>query len=377
MATPLTAQKHDFNDYLELLEYFYEQRWTDGHPIVPPTEPLVRRFLDYVQLEPDAHIADFTDRNRRVTAEGVAINAVMAGCKPEYMPVLIAGVKAMAHPSFEFNHIACIASALPHFIICGPIVKELGINHGVWAWGAGDRATSTIGRAFSLILWNLLEQKPGAVQRGQIGQPGRWTLCIAENPDTPWTPLNVTEGFSKETNTVTCLSLYPNFGQEHDIAVMEPEVILGGMAAQIASPTMWRRGVMLVQVPPVLTNFFAQRGWTKERVRQFLLDNASTSVAELKRRGLYGARTEGAYAGPQAAKEVLTVQPQDETTRVFLYKNNGPLEATVFGSRSIYGEYRQDIMLVMNGGDTGSGFAWRLPHGVSDPVTIPIERPAV
>lgn len=135
MVHGLTARKHEFDSYEELLDHFYQQRWTDGHPIVPPTGLLVQKFLDYAGVEPDTVIAEFPDRNRRVVAEGVAINAVMAGCKPEYLPVLFAGVKAMAHPDFVFNHIACLQSTFPHFIISGPIVKDLNINHGIWLWG--------------------------------------------------------------------------------------------------------------------------------------------------------------------------------------------------------------------------------------------------
>lgn len=378
MATkPLSARRREFDDYASLLEYLYQQRWTDGHPVVPPTEELVLRALDYVGMDPDTVVAVFHDRNRKVTAEGLAINAVMAGCKPEYIPILIAGVKGLADPKFEFNHIACLSSTFPHFIISGPIVEEQAINHGIWAWGAGDRATATIGRAFSLVLWNLLEQKPGEVQRGQFGQPGRWGLCIAENPRSPWTTLNVTEGFSKETSTVTCLSLYANFGHEQ-VFVMEPEVILSSMAANVFNPTMWRKGVYLVQVMPVLANLLAQRGWTKERVREYLLENASTSVAELKRRGQWGARTAGDFAGNKAAMEALRIKPGDETTRVYLFKDNGPLEALAFGSGELaesYMRFRRDVMIVMNGGDTGSSFAWRTPHGVSDPITVAIEGP--
>ena len=106
MAKLLTAKRHEYNDYMELLEDFYKKGWTDGHPVVPPTESLVQRFLDYVGLEPDTVIGDFPDRNLRVTAEATAVNAVMAGCKPEYLPIIIAGVKAMAQPEFVFNHIA-------------------------------------------------------------------------------------------------------------------------------------------------------------------------------------------------------------------------------------------------------------------------------
>ncbi len=372
MNRPLTARRHEFNNYMEMLEQFYERRWTDGHPIVPPTESLVQKFLDYVMIEPDAVIADCRDRNRRVTAEAVAINAVMAGCKPEYMPILFAGVKALLHPDFKFNHIACLRSGYPNFIISGPIVKELGINHGIWAWGAGDRGTSTIGRAFSLILWNLLEVKPGEIQRGVHGQPGRWANTIAENPDSPWETLNVTEGFNKKASTITANSFHAYLGGRR-VHFVEPEVILEMIMTDIANA--WSRACYLIQVSPALAKIFADRGWTKDRVHKHLLDNTWSSVARLKRLGLYLSEAQGGYAGDEATTKALKILPGDETTRVYLFKENAPeLESLVFG-RSMLNRFRTDIMLVVNGGDTGADFIWRSPHGIMSPVTMPIERP--
>lgn len=208
-----------------------------------------------------------------------------------------------------------------------------------------------------------------------MGQPGRWANTIAEDPDGPWTPLNVTEGFGRDTSTITCTSLYAIFGQE-EVKCVEPEVILNMMLAHVF--THWRRSTYLIVVSRMLAQVLADGGWTKERTRQFLLDNAKASVAEVKRRGhcATGGKRGNALRG-EAAAEALRVQPGDENTYVFLFKDNGPLEA-VFDPRhprDLRLRFRKDVMLMVGGGDGGNAFSWRGPHGRFSPVTVPIERP--
>ena len=126
----LTSKRIEVADALECAEYFYRENMTDGLPVLPPTEQRVQQFLDAVALSPDTRIADITERARIITAEKLAINAVMAGCLPEYMPVLVAAVEGLADPGFKFNHLASMGSPWPLVIVSGPIVRTLGMNYG-------------------------------------------------------------------------------------------------------------------------------------------------------------------------------------------------------------------------------------------------------
>src|SRR5262245_38851647 len=174
----LTSDRIEVADALECAEYFYRENMTDGLPILPPTEQRVRQFIDAVALSPDTKIVDITERARTITVEKLAINAVMAGCLPEYMPVLVAAVQGLGDPAFKFNHLASLGSPWPMVIVSGPIVRTLNIHHGRYLFGSGNRANATIGRAISLVLWNCCELRPDAIQRGDLGNVGRYSCCI-------------------------------------------------------------------------------------------------------------------------------------------------------------------------------------------------------
>lgn len=154
MAMQLTSPRIEVADAIECVEHFYRENMTDGLPVVPPTEARVSQFVAASGLDADAKIADITERAAVITTEKLAINAVMAGCLPEYMPVLVAAVEAMADPLFKFNHLASLGSPWPMVVVSGPVVRELGMNHARYTFGSGNRANATIGRAVSLLLWN-------------------------------------------------------------------------------------------------------------------------------------------------------------------------------------------------------------------------------
>ena len=200
---PLNSERIVVDGYLHAMEHFWEQGWTDGLPVVPPTEERVREFLEHARLEPDEVVGEYRIRDRAITAEKLAINAVMAGCLPEYMPILVAACQAVTHPAFHLNHIASLASPWPLLIVNGPQVKALKFNSGVYVFGPGTRANATVGRALSLVLANCMEARLGGIQRGAMGHAARWGFCIAENEDTSWAPLHVERGFDRFANVVT------------------------------------------------------------------------------------------------------------------------------------------------------------------------------
>src|SRR5258707_217316 len=166
----------------EQVEFCFARGWTDGLPVVPPSRALVNEMLAAAGLKPDAVIASMPSRKVAVTAEKIAANAVMAGCKPEYMPVVCAAVKALAAPEFGLHHAAsALSGPTIAIVVNGPIAAKLGINATSNVFGPGVRANATIGRALRLVLLNCLKYRPGVSDRPTLGTPGKFSCCIAEN----------------------------------------------------------------------------------------------------------------------------------------------------------------------------------------------------
>src|SRR5262245_45382994 len=187
----LASTSHEVADPFEANELFQRNGWTDGLPIVPPTAAGVLRFLDAARLAPDDTVGVEPVRRRRITAEKVAIAALMAGCLPEYMPVVVAIVKAMCEPQFGLHgSTASTGGSAPFIVVNGPIRLALGMNATHNALANASRANATIGRALRLVIINVLGGIPGQLDRSTLGHPGKFTLCLAEDEeDSPWVPL--------------------------------------------------------------------------------------------------------------------------------------------------------------------------------------------
>ena len=198
-----------WDDVFSAVEALYELGWTDGLPVLPPTADKVAEFLAAAGRDGSEIVGELPERRREITAEKVAANAVMAGCRPEYMPVVLAAAQAMLAP--EFNLVgpsSSMGGAATLVIVNGPIVQELGINARNNLFGPGNRANSTIGRAMRLILMNACAAIPGLYDRSVIGHPGKFSYCIAEaETETHWTPLHVERGFSPEQSAVNRVRL--------------------------------------------------------------------------------------------------------------------------------------------------------------------------
>ena len=207
----LTSDSLEFPGPLEAIEACFENGWSDGLPVVPPTPEAVTVMLSAANLAPDAILGVEPVKGAVITAEKVAINAVMAGCKPEYMPVVAAAVDAITQPEFNLHGITVSTmGAAIMLIVNGPITEELGINGGVSAFGPGYRANATIGRAIRLIVMNVLGTRSNdGLDKATLGHPGKYTWCVAENeqvlPDN-WSPLHVTRGIDESESAVTVVS---------------------------------------------------------------------------------------------------------------------------------------------------------------------------
>lgn len=271
----------------EYIEFCYARGWTDGLPVLPANGFLVQQMLEAAGLRPETVVAEMPSRKVSVTAEKVAINAVMAGCKPEYMPVVVAAVKALSMPEFGLHHAAsALAGPTIMILVNGPIIHRLNMNATTNVFGPGNRANATIGRALRLVLLNCLRYRPGVADRATLGTPGKYTCCIAENEEEhPWEPWHVENGFRPDESTVTLVAASSmiqvwNYGTHEQFlrAVGDALSFIGSIA-------------ILGQTPGAVVfagehaELLRASGWSKKQIRHFVAANTGRSIADLKRAG--------------------------------------------------------------------------------------------
>ncbi len=199
----------DVDDAAAANELFQNNGWTDGLPVVPPTEEAVGRFLGAAGLAPGDVIGVEPVRRRSISAEKVAIAAVMAGCRPDYFPVTVAIIKAMCQPEYALHgSTASTGGSAPFIVVNGPIRQKIGMNTTHNALGNASRANATIGRSVRLVMLNVLGGFPGQLDRSTLGHPGKFTFCVAEDEeDSVWPPLSVERGIPAGTSAVTVLQV--------------------------------------------------------------------------------------------------------------------------------------------------------------------------
>jgi hypothetical protein len=274
------------DDPIALQEYFFEQDWTDGLPIVPPTPERVSAFLDEMGLQPNDVLCVIPTRNRALTAEKVAINTVMAGCRPDYFPVVVTILQAMAEPAYNFHgSITSTGGAAPFVVVNGPVRDQLQMNSGVNVLGPGNRANATIGRAIRLVLMNVAGARPGVLDKSTLGHAGKYSYCIAEaEAANPWEPLHVERGFNRMASTVTVFAGEAPHGiQNHDSG--EAEELLYCMAREMASIGAFTFGQSALILAPEHAAIIGQSGWSKAEVKAFLFEHATQSLSDLRRTG--------------------------------------------------------------------------------------------
>ena len=285
MAATLTSKRFTARDEAEAVELAFTRGWSDGLPVVPATEARVKAMLEAAKLEPDRQIAFITHRAVYITAEKVAINAVMAGCRPEYMPVVVAAVEGIGDPRWSYHGPGTsTGGAAVLMIVNGPIARELDINAGDNLFGPGWRANLTIGRAVRLVMRNVCGSMPGLLDRGTLGHPGKLSFVIAENEaESPWTPFHVERGFRPEQSTVTVVaSDGPRqfYNQLSDSA----EGVLTTLADDMRiSGSVMGQATYVVVLAGEHMKTIAASGWDKKRIREFLFEHTHNSHAHLKR----------------------------------------------------------------------------------------------
>ena len=254
----------------EVNRFFYKRGWTDGFPIVPPTEEAVQEMLTGTDLPADHLVAKIVPRLGKATVEKIAINAVMAGALPTYMPILIAGVQALMDPKAGFGTWeVSTGSWSPFYIINGPIRNQLHVNSGSGALSPGDIANATIGRAMGLIVKNIGGARKGIEDMGVLGNPGKYTMVTGENEEeSPWEPFHVEQGFSKEDNCIT-VSFPNSFAQVWPYGSDDKGIMRG-----IISHVMPRNRGLSLMIPPAHARTLAECGWTKKEIAAYIAEYA-------------------------------------------------------------------------------------------------------
>ena len=274
---------HIAEDFLAAQEFLHSRNMTDGMPVVPPTRDLVKDCLNWAMLSSDQLIGIEPVREQKITAEKLAINAVMAGCLPIHFPVVVTAFTAMLQEPFLLHGAtASTGGCAVLIVINGPMRKELGMSGTFNALGSSDRATTVIGRAIRLILLNLLEVRPGDIDRSTLGHPGKFSYCIAEDEEnTNWRSLSEEKGIPKSASAVTVLAA----GAPRQIMnewTKDPEEILETFIEEIKANmrhySIWPGNYAIV-IPPQLREHFENKGWTKLDIRRYVYE-----YAKIKRR---------------------------------------------------------------------------------------------
>ncbi len=267
------------------IEACYDRGWSDGLPVVPPTAERVMRMLTGTSRSPDEVVGIVPPDLVPCTIEKIAINAVLAGCKPEYLPVVIASVEAALQDEFCMHGLlATTYYSGPLVIVNGPLSRAIGMNSRGNVLGQGNRANATIGRALQLVIRNVGGGKPGGVDRSVFGNPGKYTYCFAEDEtNSCWESLAVEKGFSETASTVT---LFAADGMQGivDQKSRDPESLSRSFAAAlrvVGHPKMILASDAILVVSPEHERVYRQAGWSKQDVKNYLNEILTIDGAEL------------------------------------------------------------------------------------------------
>ena len=345
----------DVGDDVDLIEYCYAQGWTDGLPVVPPTAAKVTEAVAASGRPGDDIVCSYVERQREVTVEQVAINSVMAGCRPEYLPVVLAIVEAMATESFGLHASnATTGGSAVGFIVNGPIRLALGMNTRGNVLGPGNRANSTIGRAVRLTQINAFGSVPGAgneanvepggrpiLDRATVGQPAKYAgYHVAENEeDYPsLRPLHVERGHAPDVSVVTVFATVGHMQMSIHHESTAAEIVASICHHLVGTGRFGRSGFCALVIPPENADIFVRDGWTKADIRNAVFAGTSRTVAWVKTHG-------HSLTGGLMDRRGAPVQPGDDQQTV-----------------SIAGT-ADDILIAVAGGPAGAFVHAMLPYG--------------
>ncbi len=313
-TSTLSSERVRFDDAGALQEHFHANGWTDGLPVVPPTAEAVQACLDWALLPPDHLIGVEPVRERAITAEKVAINAVMAGCLPMHFPVVVTAVTAMLDEAFLLHGATASTGGCAVLVVVnGPIRQEIGMDATFNAVGPSDRASLCIGRAVRLVLGNLLEVRPGEIDRSTLGHPGKISYCIAEDEEhTPWAALAAERIGDPDASAVTVMAaMGPR--QLMNEWTTDPAEILDTYVAEIRANmrhySIWAGNYAIV-IPPQLRTHFDRASWSKADIRQYVFERARIrrgDWAEVGKANAVNEKGDKEYAALRSPDDLLVI----------------------------------------------------------------------
>jgi hypothetical protein len=315
------------NNAVDEFEFFLEKEWSDGLPVVTPTEARVGKMLAATRRDPAEVVGRIPPMLEPATVRMVAIHALMAGCKPDYLPVVLGALALMLREEFNLNGVqGTMHGVAPLMIVNGPYARKIGLHGGNGCFGPGFRANAAIGRAIRLMMMNLGGAIAGGASATIFATPLRYTACITENIEhSPWESLAVSKGYSPEDDVITCAMVESPRLCFDDVSA-EPERLLTGIADGMTGLCSWNmhaRSDMVVVMGPQHASLCAAGGLSRADVHRELCQKAGRKVRDLKRGGNW--RRERALALP------IKVDPDDDECFVPAIKDPRDLQLAVAG----------------------------------------------
>jgi hypothetical protein len=276
---PQQAEIHQIESVEHFTEFVYEQGWTDGLPVFPPTRKAVEGLLAYARRDPDEVLGTIFPGDGVATVRNVAANCAMAGCLPEHVPVVLTAVECLVDPAMPITTTQSTGSASILTVVTGPVVRELDFHTREWIFGPnGGRANGAIGRAIRLILWNIGRAHPGKLIKGTMGHPASWSYCIGEEQEiTPWAPMHVDLGIAASDSAVTVMKA----GEHTQLAVPVNTVglnecitLLARGIGRLGITTSGGKRAFLYVINPALAQTFDRAGFTREKLKSAIAERA-------------------------------------------------------------------------------------------------------
>jgi hypothetical protein len=275
----------------DAVEYFFDKEWSDGLPVVPPTEERLAAMLAATRRDPEESVGPVPPLMAPATVRAIALHAVMAGCKPSYLPVVIGAMECLLEDRFNLILLQATTSAgAPFVLVNGPYAEEIGLNGGMGCFGPGSRANATIGRALRLMMLNLGGGLPGITALSGFGGPWRYTYCVAENEaESPWPSYTSARGFVPRDNVVTAIPLEGPV-LVWDDASETPErlvVAIADMMSALGGGNIYRQADMAVVLSPQHAEIFSKAGMLRDQVHRLLIERAGRRVGDIRRGGIW------------------------------------------------------------------------------------------
>ena len=284
--SPLRARKIEIAPHDDVHEFLFDQGFTYGLPVVPPTPERVIRMLSGIDRDPEETVAAIPPNLAPATVEKIAINAVLAGCKPEYLPTVIATIEAICTDEFNCHGVfATTMGASPVMVINGPVRNQIDMNMGLSALGQGTRSNAAIGRAVRLAVRNIGGARPAGTERSTLGSPMKFTMCFPEWEErSPWEPLHVERGFNETDSVVTVFAMSSGPAQCVDQTSRSAEALAGSFALSMRAihhVKQHRAGDAILVISPEHVDTIERDGWSKDDIRNRIQEVSSVPMREL------------------------------------------------------------------------------------------------